>query len=91
MTEDEINKKVINIFNRHKNDLPQENDEKIKFETHIIDFCGNLYGREIEVMFHAKMRDIISFENIDSDVVIIIMIFTFFRIADKRSRGSGKI
>ena len=28
---DEINKKVINIFTRHNNDLPQDSDEKIKF------------------------------------------------------------
>ena len=31
MAEDEINKKVINIFNRHNNDLPVETEEKIKF------------------------------------------------------------
>lgn len=31
MAEDEINKKVINIFSRHNNDLPQEDDDKIKF------------------------------------------------------------
>ncbi|MCM1265630.1 MAG: hypothetical protein NC200_05465 [Candidatus Gastranaerophilales bacterium] len=30
MSED-INKKVINMFNRHNNDLPQETEEKIKF------------------------------------------------------------
>lgn len=30
MSED-TNKKVINMFNRHSNDLPQETDEKIKF------------------------------------------------------------
>lgn len=28
---DEINEKVINIFTRHNNDLPQNDDEKIKF------------------------------------------------------------
>ena len=30
MSED-INKKVINMFNRHNNDLPQDAEEKIKF------------------------------------------------------------
>jgi hypothetical protein len=30
MSED-IKNKVINMFNRHNNDLPQETDEKIKF------------------------------------------------------------
>ncbi len=28
---DEINKKIINIFSKHKNDEPLENGEKIKF------------------------------------------------------------
>ena len=31
MAEDELNKKVINIFSRHNNDLPTETEEKIKF------------------------------------------------------------
>ena len=44
---------------------PTVNDEKIKFETHIIDFSGNLYGREIEVLFLSKMRDIINFDDIE--------------------------
>ena len=30
MSED-INEKVINMFNRHNNDLPQETEDKIKF------------------------------------------------------------
>lgn len=45
---------------------PTVNDENIKFETHIIDFCGNLYGKEIEVLFLSGMRDIVSFDNIDA-------------------------
>ena len=28
---DEINKKVINIFSKHKNSLPLEHDERVKF------------------------------------------------------------
>ena len=47
-------------------DCPTVNDNKIKFETHIIDFNEDLYGKEIEVMFHAKMRDTVSFENIEA-------------------------
>lgn len=36
---DEINKKIINIFSRHKNDLLNEHDEKVKF------FAGFNYVR----------------------------------------------
>ena len=31
MAKDEINQKVINIFKRHKSDLPLEDSDKIKF------------------------------------------------------------
>jgi len=55
-----IYKSITNV-----GDCPTVNDNKIKFETHIIDFNENLYGKEIEVMFHAKMRDTVSFENIE--------------------------
>ncbi len=44
---------------------PTVNDEKVGFETHIIDFEDDLYGKEIKVEFHFKMRDIISFESTD--------------------------
>ena len=56
-----IYKSITNV-----GDCPTVNDNKIKFETHIIDFNENLYGKEIEVMFHAKMRDTVSFENIEA-------------------------
>ena len=47
-------------------DCPTVGDEKIKFETHILDFEGNLYDKEIEVLFLHKMRDIVSFSDINS-------------------------
>lgn len=28
---DELNRKVINIFSKHKNDLPSEHEERVKF------------------------------------------------------------
>ena len=34
-------------------------------ETHLLDFDGNLYDREIEVRFHKKIRDIIRFEKLE--------------------------
>lgn len=59
IVDDKIYKSITNVGT-----CPTVNDEKIKFETHIIDFSGNLYGREIEVMFHGKMRDIINFDDL---------------------------
>jgi riboflavin kinase/FMN adenylyltransferase len=34
-------------------------------ETHLIDFDGDLYGRNIKVNFHFKFRDEIKFSNLD--------------------------
>src|SRR5690606_38704726 len=34
-------------------------------ETHVFDFAGDLYGREIEVEFVARLRDELRFENVD--------------------------
>lgn len=34
-------------------------------ETHLLDFDGDLYDREIEVRFHKKIRDIIRFEKLE--------------------------
>lgn len=34
-------------------------------ETHLLDFTGDLYDREIEVRFHKKIRDIIRFEYLE--------------------------
>ncbi len=35
-------------------------------ETHVFDFAGDLYGREIEVEFVARLRDELRFENVDA-------------------------
>jgi riboflavin kinase/FMN adenylyltransferase len=32
-------------------------DCELRFEVHFIDFDGDLYGQEIEVVFVAKLRD----------------------------------
>ncbi|MBQ2753966.1 MAG: riboflavin biosynthesis protein RibF, partial [Clostridia bacterium] len=37
-----------------------------RVETHIIDYSGDAYGKEIKVEFIKKIRDIIKFENTDS-------------------------
>jgi riboflavin kinase / FMN adenylyltransferase len=35
-------------------------------EVHVFDFAGDLYGREIEVEFVAKLRDEVKFESLDA-------------------------
>ncbi|MBR0224896.1 MAG: riboflavin biosynthesis protein RibF [Thermoguttaceae bacterium] len=35
--------------------------EKRKIETHILDFCGNLYDKPLELEFCAKIRDVVKF------------------------------
>jgi riboflavin kinase / FMN adenylyltransferase len=37
-------------------------------ETHLFDFAGDLYGREIEVEFVARLRDELRFDNVDAMV-----------------------
>ena len=34
-------------------------------ETHILDFQGNLYGRQVRIEFHARLRPEIKFDDID--------------------------
>jgi riboflavin kinase/FMN adenylyltransferase len=38
-------------------------------EAHLFDFSGDLYGREIEVEFVARLRDELRFESVDAMVV----------------------
>jgi riboflavin kinase/FMN adenylyltransferase len=38
-------------------------------EVHVFDFAGNLYGRQIEVEFIAKLRDEVKFDSLDALVV----------------------
>jgi riboflavin kinase/FMN adenylyltransferase len=35
-------------------------------EVHVFDFVGDLYGREIEVEFVAKLRDEVKFDSLDA-------------------------
>jgi riboflavin kinase/FMN adenylyltransferase len=38
-------------------------------EVHVFDFVGDLYGREIEVEFVAKLRDEVKFDSLDALIV----------------------
>ena len=38
-------------------------------EVHVFDFSGDLYGREIEVEFVAKLRDEVKFDSLDALIV----------------------
>ena len=38
-------------------------------EVHVFDFAGDLYGREIEVEFVAKLRDEVKFDTLDALIV----------------------
>lgn len=44
---------------------PTFKNSSISVETHIIDFCGDIYGRDIKVLFHERLRDEIKFKSID--------------------------
>ncbi len=37
----------------------------VTIETHLIDFCGDLYGKKIKVVFNRRLRDTIKFKNIE--------------------------
>lgn len=54
-------KAITNVGN-----CPTVNDNNVKLETHILDFDGDIYGENIEVIFLSKIRDIKTFENIDA-------------------------
>ncbi len=41
-------------------------------EAHILDFSGDLYGKEIEVEIGKKIRDVVKFDN-DTDLIAQIM------------------
>ena len=54
-------------------------------EVHVFDFAGDLYGREIEVEFVARLRDELRFDNLDA------MIEQMHRdAADARSGAGGR-
>ena len=39
-------------------------DPTMLLETHLLDFSGDLYGRRVEVEFHARLRDERRFDGI---------------------------
>jgi riboflavin kinase/FMN adenylyltransferase len=43
-----------------------EHEPEVLLETHLFDFNGDLYGRLVEVHFHAKLRDEQRFESLDA-------------------------
>ena len=45
---------------------PTVNGTEPLLETHVFDFSGSLYGRELEVEFVAKIRDEEKFANLDA-------------------------
>ena len=44
---------------------PTFNDFEKNVETHVIDFSGNLYGKDIKLKFFERLRDIKAFESVD--------------------------
>ena len=44
---------------------PTVNGDFLNSETHLIDFEGDLYGRNIDVSFYIKFRDEMKFDNLD--------------------------
>jgi riboflavin kinase/FMN adenylyltransferase len=48
---------------------PTVDGKEVLLEVHIFDYHGELYGKEIEVEFVAKLRDEIKFESLDDLVV----------------------
>ena len=54
-------KSITNVGNN-----PTFNLDQIIIETHILDFSENIYGEEVEVFFHQKLRDEKKFDGIES-------------------------
>jgi riboflavin kinase/FMN adenylyltransferase len=48
---------------------PTVNGTEPLLEVHVFDFCGDLYGRAIEVEFVAKLRDEVKFDSLDAMTV----------------------
>ena len=44
---------------------PTFNGESLSVETHLIDFCDDIYGEEIEIFFHRHRRDEMKFSSIE--------------------------
>ena len=43
---------------------PTFGDRNANIETHLLDFCGDLYGKEVDIEFLKYRRPIVSFENV---------------------------
>jgi len=48
---------------------PTVDGKEVLLEVHLFDFAGDLYGREIEVEFVAKLRDEVKFDSLDAMMV----------------------
>ena len=44
---------------------PTFGGNKFLMETHILDFSGDLYGKEVVIYFHERIRDEMKFSGID--------------------------
>lgn len=44
---------------------PTFNGESLSVETHLIGFCDNIYGEEIEIFFHKRIRDELKFKSME--------------------------
>jgi len=42
-----------------------QNEENISIEVHVFDFSGDLYGTEIKILFHSRIRDERKFESVN--------------------------
>ena len=58
-------KKHIAMLNIGINPTIAGNDGKRTIEAHIIGFESDLYGREVTVRFHCRLRDEMKFDNVD--------------------------
>jgi len=59
-------RKHIAMLNIGINPTIEGNDGKRTIEAHIIGFESDLYGREVTVRFHSRLRDEMKFENTDA-------------------------
>jgi riboflavin kinase / FMN adenylyltransferase len=44
---------------------PTFDGESLSVETHLLDFCDNIYGEEIEIFFHKHIRDEMKFASME--------------------------
>ena len=42
-----------------------QDEDNISIEVHVFDFTGDLYNKEIKILFHSRIRDERKFENIN--------------------------